>query len=76
MLDSNIKLEIDVKENENYLIFEFASAQKLISLSKIKLRKQTIQKTIGFYSDLKLKWEILNEQSKVFIPKIKLEEYQ
>ena len=73
LVDLNTKLIIDVNENEEYIIFQFLSSERLTPLPKLKLQQETIKKAIGFYSDLELKWEQESEQTKIYIPKINFE---
>ncbi|WP_421919238.1 histidine kinase [Marinifilum sp.] len=74
LVDVNSKLEIGIRQSENYLIFEFISSQKLTPLPKFKNLKETIQKALGFYTNLRMEWQQIDHHIRVSIPKISIDD--
>ncbi|WP_321316799.1 histidine kinase [Labilibaculum sp.] len=74
MVDLNIKLAVDVSENEDYIVFHFLSSERLTPVPKLNFQMKTLKKAIGFYSNKELVWDRGVEFTKIFIPKIDLED--
>ena len=74
MVDSNTSLNVEIKEEDNYLVFQYLSSERLTPVPKLKLHMDSLQKAIGFYSNLKIESVKKDEFSLIKIPKICLED--
>jgi hypothetical protein len=73
-VDINTELKIDIKQNEDVLMFEFLSSERLTPLPKFKKLKEAIQKALSFYTNERMTWNCVDESISVSIPKINLED--
>ena len=74
MVDSNTALNVEIIEEDNYLVFQYLSSERLTPVPKLKLYMETLQKAIGFYSNLKVEWTKKDEFSLIKIPIVCLED--
>ncbi|MCT4601669.1 MAG: histidine kinase [Marinifilum sp.] len=73
-VDINTKLEIQIDQSEDHLLFSFLSSERLTPLPKFKKMKEAIQKALSFYTDLQLNWKRVDNHIQMSIPKINIED--
>ncbi len=73
LVNSNTKLNIELKDDETYVYFEFKSSARLKPNKRAEILLSSINHSISFYSNLKASYIENGETSQVQIPKVELE---
>ncbi|WP_321298102.1 histidine kinase [Marinifilum fragile] len=73
-VDLNTKLEISIEDSDETILFRFLSSERLIPLPKFEKLKESIQKTLTFYTDSQFEWQRVNNRIQISIPKINIED--